>query len=557
MHHTMDGLSLNHYEEQLYSMFKSFDVNNEEALDERSVHELCDALQLEERGAALVDTLFQKNSGRVTFARFRSGLLAVLGDEAPATQLRPPEPPPAMLGDEAPAATPPAPAPAEVEPRFVFGSKRYGRRSRPAQAEPGSPRAASTSRLDASRGARATPRARRSASAVESRVDDAPALEHDTRIDGEKALALCNDLRMNAIDRRIIERIFEDSPGPDTTVGEFFERLDSTLARALGGASDEDAHLTAERLIEEWERAGVRRPRRLLAELGFTAPALSAAELERALDSELGALGEALDERTTLLTAALALARTRAAATRRRAGELEEERDKLRADVAEANARAALLARDVDDSHARIEGELKDSLRRAEARHAEDVRRARSEAEAEGERWGAERARLEVEVSRRGDAEARLRVQYNELAQRSAFLEERVTVAEAALEASRGERLRLQECVAAAEERAQVAAEREEQAAQTSTRLAALAREHRCLQDRADELATALEEARTTPTPALPAPLCATSVGSCDANLSAELGALLELDTSKVRLFFFWIEPVKIYVIGTILSKIL
>lgn len=519
---TMDAPSLNHYEEQLYSMFKSFDVNNEEALDESAVHALCDALQLEERGAVLADTLFEERAGRVTFERFRSGLLSVLGDEAPAAA-RPPEPPPP-----------------DLEPRFVFGSKRYGRRSRPAQAEPASPRAASASRLEAARGA-ARPRARRSTSAA----PHPDALAHDARIDGEGALALCRDLRMDAIDRRIVERIFEESPTPDTTVGEFFERLDSTLARAVSGAADAgaksggEARLPVERLLEEWERAGVRRPRRLLAELGFgeAAPALGAAELERALDAELrapgvGGAGEEGGERERLLAAALALARVRGAAARSRAEAAACERDKLRADVAEANARAALLAREVDENHARIELESKETLKRATARHAEEARRARAEAEAELERWGGERARLEAEVARRGEAEARLRAEAEELARLRASLELRLGAAETALEAARGERARLTERLSAAEARAAAAAVGAAREAEAQAQRAA-ASERRRLQDRADELAAALEAARVAP-PRSPPPRVSPP-GTCDANLSAELGALLELESSKVN----------------------
>lgn len=524
---------MNHYEKQLYTVFKTFDVDNEEALDRSAVHKLCDALQLEDRGAALVNTLFERRSDRVTFAQFRNGLLAVLGGAAgdparpvpaPPEALPQPDPPPHHSDDDS--------SGREVAPKFVFGSKKYGRRSRPprpgaAADEPPSPRSSSASRLDTDdKRARQRMRCRRSASAMESRDDnlnidvcqDEPAasemFEHDRRIDRDEAFALCRGLNMEGIDRRLIERIFEDTRTADTTVGEFFDRLNASLTTkmeeatrevretatisdgAADAADDESAAgLPSELVLEAWERAGVTQPRRLLAELGFGAVALRPPELEHALDEELRALAEPApeprDARALLLLAALALARLRLELARRRADLAAAERDKLRCDVAEANRHASILAQEVDESHARIEAELKASLRRAETRHAETTRQAAAEYAAERERAAAERTRLEAEVARRADLEARLRGEASGLCARTEALEARLAAAEERAAEAERERARL-----AAELRAVAAAgeaAREPEPAGLAARLQELRRDNQLLRDRNDELCAALE----------------------------------------------------------------
>lgn len=404
----MDSVSANRYEQQLYSVFKTFDVANEEALDRDAVLQLCHSLQLEDRGAALVAELFpraeRREPERVTFAQFRAGLLAVL------------DPEPAERSDDDSSGR-------EVAPKFVFGAKKYGRRSRPQRAGDAAsrPRGSSESRLDER--SRPRPRCKRSASAMESR-DDAPAepaapgLDHDRPVDRERALALCRGLSMSGVDRGLVDRVFDACAADEISVGEFFDRLNASLASSIAasldavGADDEDT-LAGEVVVEAWERAGVQSPRRLLDELGFAGVTLRLRDLERALDDELRALGSPADEpaaaRVLLLQATHALARLRLDTAARQLDATRAERDKLRDDLAEANRRARLLAQDVDESHARMEAERVAALRQAEARHAEAVRAAADDAAAERERAAALRRALDDETARRVEAEARLR----------------------------------------------------------------------------------------------------------------------------------------------------
>lgn len=559
---------MNRYEKQLYTVFKTFDVDNEEALDRSAVHELCDALQLEDRGAALVNTLFERRTDRVTFAQFRNGLLAVLGgtgsDSAPASTAPPvkssqPDPPPQHSDDDS--------SGREVAPKFVFGSKKYGRRSRPPRAFPASdeqfsPRSSSASRLDTDdKRAKQRMRYRRSASAMESRndndvidaSDDADAhsetFEHNRRIDRDEALALCRGLNMDGIDRRLVERIFEDTGAVDTTVGEFFDRLNSSLTTTMeetsratrdtlvggdgtheAGDVESTAGVPSELVLEAWERAGVQQPRRLLVELGFGAPALRPPELERALDDELRALPDAPPEqrepRALLLGAALALSRLRHDLARRRADLAAAERDKLRGDVTEANKRASLLAQEVDESHARIESELKANVRRAELRQAETARQAAAECVAERERAAAVRIKLEAELARRADAEVRLRGEADTLRERAEELEVRACSAEERATEREREIARLATELHAALERVEAATAHGGDSGELALRLRELLDENKALRDRIDELCAALEAAERRSAPRL-----------CDAtrggDLSAELNSLLTQDRSE------------------------
>lgn len=558
----MDDESMNRYEKQLYTVFKTFDVDNEEALDRSAVHELCDALQLEDRGAALVHTLFERRSDRVTFTQFRNGLLAVLGgaggEPTPANVASPsssPQRDPGLQQSDDDSSG------REVAPKFVFGSKKYGRRSRPPRVstnpdEPANARSSSASRIDTDdKRAKQRMKYRRSTSAMESRNDSSgidmeieagtpvETFEHDRRIDRDEALALCRGLHMDSIDRHLVERIFEDTGTTDTTVGEFFDRLNSSLATTIEettresrapaaggdaaiecGADETGAGVPSDLILEAFERAGVQQPRRLLVELGFAAPALRPPELERALDDELRALPEAPPERrearSLLLAAALALSRLRHDLARRRVEITTAERDKLRGDVIEANKRARILAQEVDESHARIESELKASMRRAEVRQAEASRQAAAEIASERERTASLRTRLEGEIARRSEAELRARNEAEVARERAEELEVRLNALEERSTAAERECTRLATELREALESGAAAAASCGAAGELSARVAELRDENKLLRDRNDELCAALEIAERRSASRV-------SDATQGGDLSAELNSLL------------------------------
>ncbi|XP_032515024.2 blastoderm-specific protein 25D [Danaus plexippus] len=500
---------MNRYEQQLYSVFKTFDIDNEEALKRSAVLQLCDSLQLEDRGAALVDTLFDRQSDRITFSQFRNGLLSVLDKDPIRRQencsskesVVPKTPSPAQSDDDS----------REVGAKFAFGSERYGRRSRPhrvtAEDTP-RPRVASESRLDSVR-ARRRMRCKRSSSAMESREDDVTGLEldHEQRVDRDRALALCRGLDMHGVDRFLVDRVFAASDENEVTVGEFFDRLNASLTTSIetsldGGIVEGDSKsdsdiVSSDTVVETWKRAGVRKPMGLLLELGFGEAALRLQSLEHVLDDELRANSSQTDSRLPL--AAYSLSRIRLESVGRLLEVARGERDKLREDLGEANRRARLLAQDVDENHDRIEAELKSRLRQMEARHAEAVRVAAAEAGVERERAAVARVALEEEAARRADTEIRLRDEITSLQERIEEYQERAAAAEARCEHAEREQSRLQEELRRAEERDAERASREEIARdELETRLRESREERARLRDRCDELGAALEVAGAT-----------------------------------------------------------
>lgn len=430
---------MNHYEKQLYSVFKTFDINNEEALDKPAVLELCDALQLEDRGTSLVDTLFEGRPDRVTFTHFRNGLLSVLGGEGPSPvtpSTRPAASTPTHSDDDS--------SGREVAPKFTFGIKKYGRRSRPQRIDSNkSPRhrVASESRLDGER-CKQRMKCKRSSSAMENRVDlhtdgeDVLKLDHEQRINTDRALQLCQSLEMHGVNRKLIQQVFHESKTNEMSVGEFFDRLNVSLQSTINSSQDEtviDERMTVDSdtvpidvIVEAWESAGVQKPRRLLQELGFTVVAIKPRDLEKSLDEELQALGFSSDisePQSLLLLAANTLGRLQIERIRCKFDMVVAERNKLRSDLSEANRRARMLAQDVDENHAQIEAELKNRLKAMELRHTEAARLAAEEAAAERERVAQEAARLATDIARRAEIESQLRTKVTNYTQRCQDLE--------------------------------------------------------------------------------------------------------------------------------------
>ncbi|XP_053612896.1 ninein homolog isoform X2 [Plodia interpunctella] len=580
---SMDSLSMNHYEKQLYSVFKTFDVDDEEALNRSAVVQLCDALQLEDRGAALVDSLFERRTDRVTFTQFRNGLLSVLGGGDSSTvskdAIGSPTPTASTTVSLTAASTPIAglsqsdedSSGREVAPRIVFGSKKYGRRSRPQRSptvsdECPSPRAASVSRIDTEdKRIRNSQRMkyRRSTSAMDNRErlssgdngTTSASFDHNKHINYEQALSLCSELKMNSIDPRLIENIFEESHSKEQiTVGEFFDRLNASLSSSievaqndtnltdhenLDASDDELVGISSDCIISCWERAGMPHPRQLLIELGFTGPRIKGPDLERALEDELRACTDPQDDhlhaRTLFLTAALELEKLRLRHVKRRTELTIAERDKLRCDVAEANRRASVLAHDNDETHARMEAELTANMRRAEARLAEVTRQATADRVAERERDAMARARLETELAHRTEYETRLREEVEAQVTRIADLEARAAASEARAVAAERAVARLTEEIAVATVVAEQASRVMENAGadERAQQLAELRTENQHLRDRNDELCCELEARARAVSSTLP------TIGPGD--LSAELSELLhhaeqECDSSPASL---------------------
>lgn len=104
-----------------------------------------------------------------------------------------------------------------------------------------------------------------------------------------------------------------------------------------------------------------------------------------------------------------------------------EERDRLRVNVSEANTRAALLAQEVDEHHAKLEKACERKLANLEKRHQEQLRELQEQLEREREAATAQLARLNQrsheEMATLRNEEARLRAQCIALQQDNGRLE--------------------------------------------------------------------------------------------------------------------------------------
>nr|XP_020477938.1 ninein-like protein isoform X5 [Monopterus albus] len=116
----MEEVEHSHYVAQLKAEFDSCDTTATGFLDQEELTVLCQKLQLEAHLPLLLDTLLgDRTYGRVNFEEFKEGFVTVLSrsldfstSEDNSSYLEPV-------------------VPEEVKPKFVKGTKRYGRRSRP------------------------------------------------------------------------------------------------------------------------------------------------------------------------------------------------------------------------------------------------------------------------------------------------------------------------------------------------------------------------------------------------------------------------------------------
>ncbi|XP_032355580.1 ninein isoform X1 [Etheostoma spectabile] len=113
------------YEERLKEVFNSFDASGSGSLCPEELSDLCQSLHLDDATPALLHILLQSQdrlTARVDFDQFKNALILVLS-----STLEPPQAEPETLSK---------PDSPEIQPKFVKGSKRYGRRSTPEFVEP-------------------------------------------------------------------------------------------------------------------------------------------------------------------------------------------------------------------------------------------------------------------------------------------------------------------------------------------------------------------------------------------------------------------------------------
>ncbi|XP_047201563.1 ninein isoform X3 [Girardinichthys multiradiatus] len=118
-----DGQEQDNYEERLKEVFNSFDTSGCGSLSPEELSDLCQSLHLDDATPTLLHTLLQDHfTARVDFDQFKHALILVLS-----STIEPPQ------AEQEPLLKPESP---EIQPKFVKGSKRYGRRSTPEFLEP-------------------------------------------------------------------------------------------------------------------------------------------------------------------------------------------------------------------------------------------------------------------------------------------------------------------------------------------------------------------------------------------------------------------------------------
>ncbi|KAL1491895.1 hypothetical protein ABEB36_012417 [Hypothenemus hampei] len=121
----MDRVSvLDPYEQQLLKVFNSHDNDQCGSLDRNGLMQLCLTLQLEEQGGELIRCLLNDKRSRVTFVEFKDALLKLLG------KMQSNKNTDTLVNDNMISDNVNSPD-REVSPKYVYGSKKYGRRSRP------------------------------------------------------------------------------------------------------------------------------------------------------------------------------------------------------------------------------------------------------------------------------------------------------------------------------------------------------------------------------------------------------------------------------------------
>ncbi|XP_049835606.1 blastoderm-specific protein 25D isoform X7 [Schistocerca gregaria] len=459
----MEGRSLDPYEQQLLAVFESCDEQNTGSLDRKSLEQLCSKLQLEEQDR-------------------------------------------------------------EVSPKFVFGQKKYGRRSKPEikDKDPRNKDAAVDSDTEIlismdgdvkdiiMRSSPDTPAAdesqfprkrktsiddgksfKRSISLPDNKTpgvsDDSapPSLDSSEEevlrttcdslgvgrngyLNRQELALVCQRIGLDSVADEVVQQVFEklsvDNEGRislqeflqlfrnagswATTVGVSVSpslvEKDATCGHsgsrtsgAVVGDPDEtgdvnkELHFLAldtnnsglvpvEAVLELWETAGMSpaTAARLARDLGLpevgTGGQVRLSDLATTLESELpaaqaDAAAHGYSALELLLHAALALYQAEVRCLRLSLEHLRGERDKLRADILDANERASLLAQEVDDSHARLEQSSQMQVKLLEQRHAEQLREVAEQLGQEREQLAAQVHNLEQRLAALHEEDSRLR----------------------------------------------------------------------------------------------------------------------------------------------------
>ncbi|XP_028983177.1 ninein-like protein isoform X6 [Betta splendens] len=465
----MEEAEHSHYVAQLKAQFDSCDTTATGFLDREELTVLCHKLQLEAHLPLLLDTLLgQRTYARVNFEEFKQGFVAVLSrsldfstSEDDSSYLEPV-------------------VPEEVKPKFVKGTKRYGRRSRP---DSKSGAAQTCCSMDSPpSGAEVTdsslagvPRAklRRSTSleSVESlKSDEEPGSQKenappDIQSKGEVELTAPDNLDLQQLNTEF-QMVLSGSapiscstPVRPTDLQKALQRaaieegsvrstspslLMATVGQRVLSCMDDGSGCTSpEQVIALWSEEGIRNSSNILQTLDFPLDErLNLAELTLALDNELLVSGNGIHQ------AALISYKNEIQHLQCVAEQACRERDKVKADLDLADQRNLKLVREVDDRHASMETLNQSRIRELEQDFRDRLTALRTqfeqEIEAQLQQVDRERSTLQGELQLLRAQEAELQEELCSATQENSRLEEELNVIKLKLTEAQSSVIRLQ-----------------------------------------------------------------------------------------------------------------
>ncbi|CAK7311840.1 Ninein-like protein [Vulpes lagopus] len=439
----MDEEEENHYVSQLREVYSSCDSTGTGFLDREELTQLCLKLHLEKQLPILLQTLLGNDHfARVNFEEFKEGFVALLSSNAGAG---PSDEDSSSLESTASRAVP---------PKYVSGSKWYGRWSRPEPKPCGSAAGVKCLPEQQPWTSRRGP-LRRSASleSVESLKSDEEAesakepqnelfeargqlpawgsevfgclhkpcgLSLDTpesRVRGiweelgvgssghlnEQELAIvCQSIGLQGLEKEVLEE-----GGCQTTTTSSLVSVCSGL-RLLGSIDDGTGCAFPEQLIALWAQEGIQNGREILQSLDFSVDEkVNLLELTWALENELMMVGGATQQ------AALACYRQELSFRQGQVEQMARERDKARQDLERAEKRNLEFVQEMDDCHSALEQLTEKKIQHLEHGYRERLSLLRSEVERERELFWEQicrqRAVLEKDLERLQAEEASLR----------------------------------------------------------------------------------------------------------------------------------------------------
>ncbi|XP_065209519.1 ninein homolog [Planococcus citri] len=453
------------YEGQLLAVFKSCDNTGNGVLDQNGFIKLCDTLQLEDaHRSQLSSQLCINGKCNIAFNQFRDALLTILSAlKSPSDEY------PSPIGSiESPEQ--------EISPKFVFGGKKYGRRSRPAstdQDEEKIDRGLSgsgddifcsdsgysnellmeTDYKDKSKDVNESPLSPGEDFEIEAFCQHLGVLEDD-KIASHELIPICSSLGIpNSLCEIIRENISKlQVTDNDITYKELFPLIrklgcftasSPVVAKNIGLSgptpfseneiSSVDINATGcisyDTLVYLFENAGISDASTFLNDLGISPQfdvhlselAIQLQEelmnIQRCMDDSSNPMYTLLNPHLLLLQASVVVSQAQIKWYRSSVEQMQCERDKLRNDLLVANERASLLAQEVDDNHARMENSLQMKLKLLEQKHAEQIKKLTFQWSAEREQLTSQNLKMEKQLEQLLHDETKLRTEVASLKQ--------------------------------------------------------------------------------------------------------------------------------------------